>query len=88
MAQYDVHASAFGTMGASAQTEILFEMGMKYATGRDCAADAVSAHKWFNIAAIKGNQRAARARAELTARMSKADIATALREARDWMTTH
>ena len=88
MARYDIHASDFGTMGGPAQADVLFEMGMMYAIGRDCAADAVAAHKWFNIAAIKGNQRAAKARAELSAKMTKSDIATALREARDWMTTH
>ncbi|MGH6763124.1 MAG: sel1 repeat family protein [Phyllobacterium sp.] len=88
MARYDMQTADFGTTGGSVQTDMLFEMGMMYATGRDCAADAVAAHKWFNIAAIKGNQRAAKARAELSARMSKTDIAAALREARDWMTAH
>ena len=42
-------------MGATAQADILFELGMMYATGRDCDADLVAAHKWFNIAAIKGS---------------------------------
>ena len=57
-------------------------------TGRDCDADMVAAHKWFNIAAIKGSTRAAELRSELSASMSKSDIATALREAREWMTMH
>jgi TPR repeat protein len=59
-----------------------------YATGRDCDADLVAAHKWFNIAAIKGSSRAAELRAELSATMSKAEIAQALRQAREWMTMH
>jgi TPR repeat protein len=77
-----------GAMGANAQADILFELGMMYATGRDCDADLVAAHKWFNIAAIKGSARAAELRAELSATMSKAEIAQALREAREWMTMH
>ena len=78
----------FGGMGASAQADILFELGMMYATGRDCEVDIVAAHKWFNIAAIKGSSRAAELRSELSATMTKAAIAQALREAREWMTMH
>ncbi|TIU46043.1 MAG: sel1 repeat family protein [Mesorhizobium sp.] len=78
----------FGAMGATAQADILFELGMMYATGRDCETDVVAAHKWFNIAAIKGSVRAAELRSELSAAMSKAEIARALREAREWMTMH
>jgi TPR repeat protein len=59
-----------------------------YATGRDCEVDLVAAHKWFNIAAIQGSDRAADLRAELSGTMSKQDIAKALREAREWMTVH
>ena len=88
MARYEMLEQGFGGMGASAQADILFEMGMMYATGRDCDADLVSAHKWFNIAAIKGSLRAAELRSELSATMTKADIAKALREAREWMTMH
>ena len=75
-------------IGSTAQAEILFELGLMYATGRDCDVDMIAAHKWFNIAAIKGSERAAELRAELSASMSKPDIARALREAREWMTVH
>ena len=85
MARYEMIES--GT-GSAAKADILFEMGLMYATGRDCEADVVAAHKWFNIAAIKGSERAAALRSELAAGMSKIEIARALREAREWMTTH
>ena len=88
MARFEMLESGFGAMGASAQADILFELGMMYATGRDCDADVVAAHKWFNIAAIKGSSRAAELRSELSVQMTKADIARALREAREWMTMH
>ena len=88
MARFDLQNLDNGHIGGAAQTDILFEMGMMYATGRDCAVDLVAAHKWFNIAAIKGCDRAARLRGDIMSTMSKADIATALREAREWMTSH
>jgi len=59
-----------------------------YATGRGCEIDLVSAHKWLNIAAIKGNDRAAELRADVAASMSKMQLAEALRAAREWMTIH
>ena len=88
MARYEILEAGVGAMGANAQADIIFELGMMYATGRDCDADLVAAHKWFNIAAIKGSSRAAELRAELSATMSKAEIAQALRQAREWMTIH
>ncbi len=88
MARFEMLEDGFGAMGATAQADILFELGMMYATGRDCETDVVAAHKWFNIAAIKGSARAAELRSELSATMSKVEIATALREAREWMTIH
>ena len=88
MARFEMLEAGVGTMGATAQADILFELGIMYATGRDCEADLVAAHKWFNIAAIKGSVRAAELRSELSATMSKVEIARALREAREWMTVH
>ena len=88
MARFEMFDADFGTMGSTAQADILFELGLMYATGRDCAADPVAAHKWFNIAAIKGSTRAAELRSELSASMSKPEIVQALRDAREWMTMH
>jgi len=85
MARYEMIAAG---IGSSAQADILFELGLMYASGRDCAIDMVAAHKWFNIAAIKGSERAAALRSELAGSMTKPEIAQALREAREWMTTH
>jgi len=88
MARFEMLEAGVGAAGAIAQADILFELGMMYATGRDCELDVVAAHKWFNIAAIKGSNRAAELRAELSSAMTKPEIAQALREAREWMTTH
>ena len=88
MARFEIQEAQIGSMGADAQGDILFNMGLMYATGRDCETDLVAAHKWFNIAAIKGNDRAAELRSELAYSMSKGEIAEALKSAREWMTTH
>lgn len=88
MARFEIFDVDAGSIGTAAQADVLCELGLMYATGRDCAVDAVTAHKWFNIAAIKGSMRAAELRSELSATMSKHDIASALRQAREWMTMH
>ena len=88
MARFEYSSAETATMGADAQGDILFNMGMMYATGRDCATDLIAAHKWFNIAAIKGCERAAEMRSELSVSMSKIEIAAALRAASEWMTTN
>ncbi|MCO4319853.1 sel1 repeat family protein [Phyllobacterium sp. 21LDTY02-6] len=88
MARFELQNLDNGQAGGSAETDIIFEMGMMYASGRDCEVDLVSAHKWFNIAAIKGCDRAARRRSELLRHMSKGQIASALHEAREWLKSH
>jgi len=64
---------------------MLFELGMAYSVGRDLPVDLVAAHKWFNLAAIKGNLEAIRLRREIASQMSDAEIAAAQRAARDWL---
>jgi uncharacterized protein len=68
--------------------EALFELGLKYATGHSVPADLVSAHKWLNLAAMRGSKDAARMRLEIAADMSPSEIAAAQRAARDWLTRH
>jgi TPR repeat protein len=76
------------TLQGGADPEKLFQLGMMYASGRSVPADVVSAHKWFNIAALRGNVEAARLRREIAEEMSEAEIAAAQRAARDWITRH
>lgn len=69
--------------------EGLFELGMLYATGADeVQTDLVAAHKWFNLAAIRGNPEAAWHRQEIAREMSAPAIAEAQRAAREWLRTH
>jgi TPR repeat protein len=46
----------------------------------------VSAHKWFNLAAMHGHKQAGVRRVEIAAEMSESEIAAAQRAARDWLT--
>lgn len=72
----------------SGAPDALFELGLLYSTGRDVEADLVAAHKWFNLAAMRGNKAALEYRKELANEMSQYDVAEAQRHAREWLTTH
>jgi TPR repeat protein len=65
--------------------DALFELGIFYSTGLSVEADLVVAHKWFNLAAIRGNRAALERRKELSAEMTAAQIAEAQRLAREWL---
>jgi uncharacterized protein len=68
--------------------ERFLQLGMMYSTGESVPADMVSAHKWFNIAGMRGSNEAVRLRCEIAGEMSAADIAAAQRAARAWLTQH
>jgi uncharacterized protein len=73
---------------ASAIPDVLFERGLYWASGRSGVVNLVAAHKWFNLAAVKGRADAVRLRREVAEMMSEVEIATAQREARAWMTSN
>ena len=73
---------------ASAIPDVLFERGLYWASGRSGVVNLVAAHKWFNLAALKGRSEAVQWRREVAEMMSEVEIATAQREARAWMTAH
>jgi uncharacterized protein len=73
---------------ATAVPDVLFERGLYWASGRSGVVNLVAAHKWFNLAALKGRSDAVQMRREVAELMSEAEIATAQREARDWVTAH
>ncbi len=68
--------------------DVLFERGLYWASGRSGVVNLVAAHKWFNLAALNGRTDAVSLRREVAEMMSDAEIATAQREARAWMTAH
>ena len=58
---------------------------MMSSTGAEMPTGHVSAHKRFNHAAMRGKVQAIRLRREITMKMTEAEIARALRAARDWL---
>jgi TPR repeat protein len=89
MARFEMAAADIAAMApAGATGESYYELGLMYAAGRSVPLDLVAAHKWLNVAVAKGFREAAQRRAELAGEMSAAEIATAQREARLWLTRH
>ncbi len=66
----------------------LFQLGLMHCVGRDVPLDLVIAHKWFNLAALRGNAEAKRYRMEIAGEMSRFEIAEAQRQAREWLRRH
>lgn len=88
MARMDISAEKADLGAQTGAPDALFELGMLYATGRDVPADLVVAHKWFNLAAIRGNRAALTHRMEVAREMSANQVAEAQRLAREWLSTH
>lgn len=86
MARLDlpIHVDMEGVADGGA-ADAFFELGMMYAAGRDVDANLVLAHKWFNLAALKGNKTALNYRKEIAFEMSKAEIAVAQKLAREYI---
>jgi TPR repeat protein len=86
MARFEILDSTMAPLGEGpAAGDVLFELGMMHSIGRDVPVDLVAAHKWFNLAAMKGNADAVRLRREVAGQMSDAEIGAAQRAARDWL---
>ncbi len=84
MGRQEFAAIENGSIGEASE-DMFFRLGMMYSTGAEVPADYVSAHKWFNLAAMRGNADATRLRREIATQMSEAEIAAAQRAARDWL---
>ena len=63
----------------------LFELGLSHSTGIGAEVDYVEAHKWLNIAALRGDCEAKQRRQELTAMMTQSQVSAAQRAAREWL---
>lgn len=72
----------------TSSAESIFELGMRYCSGSGVLQNLVQAHKWFNIAAMKGSDSARRYRLDIAAEMTVDEIAEAQRMARAAMTLH
>lgn len=89
MARFEINDGAM--IESAEQTgapDALFELGLMYCSGRDVGLDMIEAHKWFNIAALRGNAEARRYRQEISREMSREEIGAAQRRAREWLSRH
>jgi len=83
--------SAFGEADAGVvlhTPEAMFELGLMSCTGREAPYDIVEAHKWFNLAALRGNMDARRCRTEIADEMTSQEVSKAQRLAREWLQLH
>lgn len=86
MARFDFSvADVVDVAAPGGGADALFQLGLVYCAGRDVDVDLIEAHKWFNLAAMRGNEEAKVYRLELAREMSKQQIATAQKRAREWL---
>ena len=64
--QFDLDAAV--PVEATAIPDVLFERGLYWASGRSGVVNLVAAHKWFNLAALKGRADAISMRREVAGR--------------------
>ena len=89
MARFEMTVPEMAGLGQGpANADLFYQLGIRHSVGESGPADLVAAHKWFNIAALKGCKEAIRLRQEVAVNMSPAEIAAAQRAARDWLTAH
>lgn len=88
MARMDIGMDRFAVAAQAGAPDALFELGLLYATGLDVETDLVVAHKWFNLAALRGNRSALARRIELAREMTASQIAQAQKLAREWLATN
>jgi len=87
MACMDVDAlNQYEAEARCGRADALYNLGLAYSTGQGVDVDFVAAHKWFNLAALKGVEMAKSWRAQLAREMSTGQIAEAQRLAREWLT--
>jgi len=73
--------------GSSVSSGALLQLGIMYSLGQNVEKDLITAHKWFNLAALRGNECAKQYRRDISSEMSPDEIAHAQREARKWLYT-
>ena len=78
LAQYEFDAK-------QGRADALYNLGLAYSTGQGVGIDMVAAHKWFNLAAVRGVEAAKSWRNQVAAEMTTGQIAEAQRLAREWL---
>ena len=79
------HNGTFQVAQDDLSADVMFDLGMKYSLGRGVERDVREAHKWFNLAAMRGHEKARRYRMELAEELSPEELHEALARARKWL---
>ena len=87
MARMEMMTGAEVADASTVTSGALLQLGIMYSLGQDVDRDLVAAHKWFNLAALRGNECAKQYRRDISSEMTPAEIAEAQREAREWLYT-
>ncbi|HEX4105694.1 MAG TPA: hypothetical protein VHX92_05635 [Rhizomicrobium sp.] len=86
MAYIDVDSLAqFEQEARTGRAEALYNLGLAYSTGQGVTQDYVAAHKWFNLAAMRGVNEAKGWRNQIAEEMNAGQIAQAQKLAREWL---
>lgn len=86
MAYTDIESLAqFEREARTGRAEALYNLGLAYSTGQGVAQDFVAAHKWFNLAAMRGIDEAKSWRNQIAGEMNASQIAQAQKLAREWL---
>jgi len=86
MACIDIDAlTQYESDAKQGRADALYNLGLAYSTGQGVTVDYVAAHKWFNLAAMRGSEIAKNWRAQISREMSSSQIAEAQRMAREWL---
>ena len=67
------------------RSDALYNLGLAYSTGQGVTQDYVVAHKWFNLAALRGSDIAKNWRNQIAAEMNAGQLAQAQKLAREWL---
>jgi len=71
---------------ARGDSDACYDLGMVYSSGAEgIHVDLIEAHKWFNLAAMSGDERAKDCRAEISEDMTAREIIEAQKAARAWL---
>ena len=82
----DMDSLAQFEMGAKqGRADALYNLGLAYSTGQGVAPDFIAAHKWFNLAALRGSDDAKSWRNQIAREMNSSQIAQAQKLAREWL---
>lgn len=79
--------ASFEAQARDGNASALYTLGMAYSTGQGVPIDYVSAHKFFNLAALQGSVEARDMRKEISKEMTAEEIAEAQRLARQWLSS-